>query len=258
MGISTEMFRKIDQLSPELKDVFMTFVDEMDKSVKKEDFDELKELVSELAKAQKRTENSLLELAEAQKRTEEKLEQLTIRVDELAEIQKKTEKKLNELAEAQKKTEEELKLLVKEHKRTREILGGLSDIVGYGIEDQIAPFIFDFSQKEFGVEVQNITRKNLVYPDGAYDEVNIFAEGKKNGEKVYLIGECKTRPGKKDVDKFYSRLLRIRGYLNTTVYPFFVGYVYHPEVENYIQEKYPDLKYLKSIDFFVNYKKRWD
>ncbi len=265
MPISVMTYRKMETLPPEMRDVLLSMLEELDNSVKKEDFNELKLVVAELAEAQKRTEERLdslakkvEELAEAQRCTEERL-------NNLVEAQKRTEerldsltKKVEELAEAQKRTEEELKTLVKEHKRTREILGGLSDIVGYGIEDQIAPFVFDFGKKEYGIDVLNITRKNLVYPDGNYDEVNIYAEGVKNGEKVYLIGECKTRPGKKDIDKFYAKLMRIRGFLNAPVYPFFVGYVYHPEVEQYLNEKYPDLKYLKSIDFFVNYKKRWD
>src|SRR4030066_795337 len=60
--------------------------------VKTSDFNELKEIVRDLAEAQKRTETRLEELAEAQK--------------DLAGAQKKTETKDPELAEAQKKLTE--------------------------------------------------------------------------------------------------------------------------------------------------------
>ncbi|MGB9870162.1 MAG: hypothetical protein ACPLYD_00660, partial [Anaerolineae bacterium] len=44
--------------------------------VRTRDFNELKEIVRELAEAQKRTEQRVEELAEAQKRTEQRVEEL--------------------------------------------------------------------------------------------------------------------------------------------------------------------------------------
>ena len=54
-------------------------------AVRREDFNELRSAIAELAQAQKRTEERVEELAQAQKRTEE-------RVEELAQIQKRFEK----------------------------------------------------------------------------------------------------------------------------------------------------------------------
>ncbi|MFN3740509.1 MAG: hypothetical protein ACK4TF_07555, partial [Thermodesulfovibrionales bacterium] len=194
----------------------------------------------------KRTEQRVEELAEAQKRTEQ-------RVEELAEAQKRTEQRVEELAEAQKRTEEELKKLIKEHERTREIVAGLSDTVGYGLEDKIMPYIPKFAKKEFGIKATVIERKNIIYPDGRYDEVNIYVEGTKDGKKVYMIGECKTRPSIKEIEKFARLLKRVRGYLKAPVYCFIVGYSYSPEVENYLKEKHPEIKMLKSYEFEMKY-----
>jgi hypothetical protein len=88
-------------------------------SVKREDFSELKQIMAELAEAQKRTEARFEELAEAQKRTETRLE-------ELAEAQKRTETRLEELAEAQKRTEARLEELAEAQKRTEVHLGQLA------------------------------------------------------------------------------------------------------------------------------------
>lgn len=56
-------------------------------------------------------------------------------------------------------------------------IAGLSDTVGYGLEDKIMPYISDFALKEFRVEPSLIDRRNIVYPDGRYDEVNIYVDG---------------------------------------------------------------------------------
>ncbi|MCX7793159.1 MAG: hypothetical protein N2257_01950 [Thermodesulfovibrionales bacterium] len=220
----------------------------------------LEQVVAELAEAHKESEKRLTrleqvvaELAEAQKRTEQ-------RVEELAEAQKESEKRLTrleqvvaELAEAQKRTEEELRKLIKEHERTREIVAGLSDTVGYGLEDKIMPYIPDFAKKEYGIEVTLVDRRNLVYPDGRYDELNIYVEGRKNGEKVYMIGECKSRPSKKDIMRFSEVLSRVKRYLNAPVYSFITGYYYSPEVEKYLKEKHPEIRAMKSFEFEMRY-----
>ncbi|MEN3038972.1 MAG: hypothetical protein ABDI07_07475 [Candidatus Kryptonium sp.] len=209
--------------------------------------------VEQLAEAQRRTEERLNELAEAQRRTEERLDQLAIKVEQLAEAQRKTEERLNQLAEAQRRTEERLIWLINEHERTREILAGISDTVGYGLEDKVMFFARKFAKHEYGVEAEIVDRRNVVYPDGRYDEVNIYIEGKKNGEKVYIIGECKSRPSKKEIEKLAKKMERLRNYLNADVYAFVVGYYFSPEVEAYLREEYPNIRAFKSFEFEMKY-----
>jgi hypothetical protein len=230
------------RITPSLKREIIKIVDERIKEahVTREDFTELKNIVKDLAEAQKRTEQRVEELAEAQKRTEERLTQLTIRV--------------NELAEAQKRTEEELRLLIKEHERTREILSGISDTVGHGLEDKIFPYLYDFARKEYGVEVEVVDRRNVLYTDGRFDEVNIYVEGRRDGERVYIVGECKSRPSIKEVDNFWRLIERLREHFKAKVYPFVVGYTYSPSVEEYLRTKYPEIRVLKSFEFELKYK----
>jgi hypothetical protein len=272
--------------------------EDLHNTVTKAEFDELKQIVAELAEAQKRTEGRLdslalrveelaeaqkrteerldslalrvEELAEAQKRTEERLDSLTLRVEELAEAQKRTEERLEELAEAQKKTEERLdsltlrvEELAKAQQKTEESLnrlikrvdnievqlGGLAMAVGYGIEDKLYSHMPNFAKGCFGVEPENIIlRKNIVYPNGKYDEINLYIEGKLNGKDVLVIGECKAQPGKKDIDRFMKLTLRLQDYFDKEIYPFVVGYTFAPDVEKYISEKYPLLKYFKTYE----------
>ena len=187
-----------------------------------------------------RLEHIVGELAEAQKRTE-------ARVGELAEAQKRTEAKVGELAEAQKKTEETVRKLVIDMADVKKQLGGLSMAVGYGIEDKYMPFMKKFALNQYNAVINKVERKNVKYANRAYDEINLHLEGERNGKKIYIIGESKAQPGKKDVDKFDLMLKRLEKHFNAEVKGFMLGYIYAPEVEDYLIEKYP------HIDFFKTY-----
>ncbi len=165
MGMSVALYRKLERVGPDLRDALLTLFEEVERnreeSVTKREFNELKEIVrdlaeaqlktearldgltlkidqlaeaqkcteqrvEELAAAQKRTEERLEELAEAQKKTEERLNSLTVKVEELAEAQKRTEQRVEELAAAQKRTEERLEELAVAQKKTEERLDSLT------------------------------------------------------------------------------------------------------------------------------------
>ena len=105
--------------------------------------------------------------------------------------------------------ENELRKLAKSHHQVQQQVGGLSDVVGYGIEDRLMRFIPDFACLEFGLEVDSVERRNVEYANGKYDEVNILASGHINGEPCFLIAECKAKPGKRDADRFNGMLARL-------------------------------------------------
>ena len=75
-----ELVRMLDKVEPSLRSILLGILEEMERQqrdrVTKNEFNELKEIVHELAEAQKRSEErlsrleqTLIELAEAQKRT---------------------------------------------------------------------------------------------------------------------------------------------------------------------------------------------
>jgi hypothetical protein len=221
--------------SDEQAEVINEIVDIVDQTVKVKDFNELKDIVRDIAIAQK-------ELAEAQKRTEQK-------VEELAEAQKRTEQKVEELAEAQKRTEEELKELIKEHQKTREQIGGLSGTVGYYLEDLSYPSLPIVLKEDIGLEVEGyLERRFIEYPDGGEDEINIFGKGRIDGKQLYIIGEAKSQIGKRDVELFVKVLKRVREYFGKDVLPVMVCYMIHPKVEKYIKEKHPEIFIYKSFE----------
>jgi len=95
-----------------LTEILDAMYTDLQQTVTKADFQELKSASAGLARAHTgienrldRLETALIQLAEAQKRTE-------ARVEELAEAQKRTEARVEELAEAQKRTEDALRELI--------------------------------------------------------------------------------------------------------------------------------------------------
>ncbi|MFN3739605.1 MAG: chordopoxvirus fusion protein [Thermodesulfovibrionales bacterium] len=229
---------------------------ELANTVTKVEFEELRKTVSqlsdnvkELSEAQKRTEQAVAELAEAQKRTEQ-------RVEELAQAQKKTEERLTrleqvveELAEAQKRTEEEIRKLARGLEDTREQLGGLSDTVGYTLENEAFKALPALLKRDYGLIVKGrLKRGYLADKTGRPVEVNIIGEATKNGKKVTIIGEGKARLSKKAVNEFIEKRLKKLEPLFKEVFPVLVTHmISEPDVEEYARDKGIALYY--SYDF---------
>ena len=181
--------------------------------VTKSDFNELKEVVTELA--------------EAQKRTEETVRILVLDVSEL---------------------KSDMKEVKKDIKDVKKQMGGLSMDVGYGIEDKYLFLMEDFAFHQYEIKISGAERKFIHYPDGKTDEVNLYMEGEQKGKRVYLIGEAKAQPGKKDIDQFAARLERLRGYFKAEVKGFMIGYLFHPEVEEHAKANYPGIDLFKTYE----------
>ena len=228
-----DLVRKINKFDPDIREVLFDILNEIESQrlqqeqvVTKVEFNELKEIVKDLAEAQKRTEK---------------------KVEELAEAQKRTEKRIEELAEAQRKTEKIVQGLLKDMDEVKRRLDGLSDTVGYGLEDKIIPFMNDFIEKRYGLEVIVVDRRNIVYEKGKFDELNIFIEAKDGIKDYIIIGECKAKPGKRDIKKFLKVKNRVRKYFNKEVKGFIVGYSFHPEVEEYLKDT-EEIDYYKTFE----------
>jgi hypothetical protein len=201
------MEQTMDGISNEVYKAIVTVVDDRMRDIKvtRQDFDELKGIVRELAEAQKRTEVRVEELAEAQKRTEAGLEALT----------------------------NEVRTLTRSHKELQRQVGGISNTIGYGLEDKAYPILPNLLKRDFGLEVDRLYRRFLIYPDGKDDEVNIYGEGKRDGQKVYVIGEAKAQLGRRDVDRFLRMLKRVQIFLSAELIPLLLTYAVHPKVEQY-------------------------
>ena len=179
--------------------------------VKTSDFNELKEIVRELAEAQKQTGHGL--------------DRLTSTVEELAEAQRRTENEIHEL--------------VLEHKETRRQLGGLARTVGYGLENQAYKGLPRLLERDFGIVVTGRLKRQWMRDNtDAEIEVNIVGEGMRDGKKIAIIGECESHLSKNKTDDFIRRKLeRLEGVFDE-IFPLVVTHMTSSSgVEDYVKEQ---------------------
>lgn len=183
--------------------------------VMRDDFRELKQIVAELAEAQRRTTEEMKKLAEAQVRTEE-------RVDQLAEAQRQTSAAVRELTAG--------------IDRLRKQVGGLSETVGGDIEDIAYIVLHDVLKREFGWQVGVLERKWQTW-DGEPEEVNVFGEATdpaRPGEVIWIVGEAKHNLTAKEVDRFARQVERARRHLVGEIFPVCFCYRARPEVQQQV------------------------
>ncbi|MHA1579260.1 MAG: hypothetical protein ACTSUQ_06500 [Candidatus Freyarchaeota archaeon] len=250
-------------MTPELYELIIKIVDERVREIRvtREDFDKLTATVNKLAEAQHRTEERLEQLAEAQRRTEDRLEQLAEAqhrteerltrlesvVEQLAEAQRRTEERLTrlesvveQLAEAQRRTEDRLEQLAEAQRRTEESLrelavqvGGLSDTVGFGLEDVARVMAPGWFERHLGIAVEEELESRYVRHGEAEVQVNLFGRGRRaDGTEVLIAGEVKSRIYKSDVRSFASVVETVRNaYPGREVLAFMFGYLIHPSAD---------------------------
>ena len=166
------------------------------------DFNELKDLVAQLAKAQ-------VELAEAQQRTE-------LRVEELAEAQQRTERALQRLARQ---------------------VGGLSDRIGGDLEDIAYIVLHDVLEREFGWKVGQLERTWFTW-DGKEVEVDIFGKAfdpAQEDKTIWIVGEAKYNLTLKDVKRFKRVVQLARENLEGELFGVCFCYRARPEVRMAVQ-----------------------
>jgi len=271
MPYSTNVIKLLEEVEPSLRKVLIALLEEIERQREEsvtrrvfmefarhteENFQKVWKSIQELTEAQKKSEERLTrveraveELAEAQKRTEQ-------RVEELAEAQRRTEERLTrveraveELAEAQRRTEEELKTLIHEHAETRRQLGGLSNTVGYTLENEAYRALPGLLKRDHGIKIEGrLKRGYLKDREGRYIEVNIIGDGRLNGKKIKIIGEGKAQLSKNEVNDFIrKKLKRLEGVFKE-IFPVLVTHMTTAhDVEDYALKK--GLRIYYSYDF---------
>src|SRR2546422_11304779 len=209
-------------IDPELRRAVIEIVDERfrELEVRRSDFIGLKEVVERLASAQVGTEGALKELAAAQKETDQSLK-------ELAAAQKETDQSLKELAAAQKETEKALAELAAAQTRTDQQVGRLGDNIGFGLEDIARVVAPGYLLRHHGIKMGEFDRGYL-NANGHPVEIDLYAEGRRNGKKVIILGEVKSRIHPREVKKFAGVIEKLKPHLGTSVFGLMFAYWIHP------------------------------
>jgi hypothetical protein len=214
MGASAEMIRKLEELDPRIRDVFLYFMDEVEEksrliSVGRGDFNELRNVVQRLAESQGRTEQSIKELSQAQKeltqsqdRTAQSVKELSQAQKDLAQSQDRTAQSVKELFQAQKD-------LTQSQGRTEQRVEALAESQKQGFQaltDQIAALGSRwgiYNEGTFRGTIRGLMSKmkDVEVREGYYGDrqVDVII---RNGEHVML--EITSRMHPKDIAKIYS------------------------------------------------------
>jgi len=171
-----------EQSARKLAEVIGAMYEDLLNTVTKKDFNELKDIVKELADIQKRTEVKVGELVEAQRETQKEVGRLDRVMQELAEAQKRTEVKVAELSE-------DIRILTKGLNETRGEVGGLSRSMGYAFENEAYRSLPAVLKEKYGIEV----KERIVRAEIGGGEINIFCKAERAGKEVFVIGEAKLR-----------------------------------------------------------------
>ena len=193
-----------DESARKIASILGTMYEELQNTVTKVEFGELKGVVQELAEAQKRTEKRLEELVEAQKRTEEAVFHLSKRLD-----------------------------------NTKPQLGGLSATVGYTLENESYRYLPALLEREHGLVVEgHLYRDYLTDEKGRDVEINILGRGQKEGQQVLILGESKVQLSRKHVDSFLRTRVRSVSTTGLSVFPLMVCHmVTQKDVRAYAESK---------------------
>jgi len=204
LKIYNELKQTMDPVAAEkITDTVGLIYEELRYSVTKTEFNELRDVVSELA--------------EAQLRTEQRLEQLAIGLSRL-------EKKVEDLVG-------EMRVFKKE-------LGGLAHTVGYRLEDEAMKSLPALVKRDLSIETQgSLIRDYLEIGPRKYVELNIWGRGLQDGKLVEIIGEAKSQLKKRDVDIFLQTIKTVESIIDRPIIPIVVTYQTSPDVRQYVKTK---------------------
>jgi len=180
----------------------------------------------------RRIEQALSELAEAQKRTEETVARLGERMDELALNQRamqsemlEVRRAIRELAEAQRKTEGYLQIVARKQEAVAKQWGGLSFSLDYTLENEAYRHLPSLLERDYGLVVEGRLKRELFEDATGLLEVNIYGTARQNGEHVVVVGESKVQLSRKDVEQFVRRKLPRLQKLFGKVFPVIVTHM---------------------------------
>jgi len=205
MPMTVALHRKLEEVDPQLRGVLFAILEEIEQqreeTVTKREFNELRDIVGELAKAQKQTENKLSRLEVA-------VGQLTASVKDL----------------------------VNEQAKTRTELSGLSTTVGFVLEDRAYKSLPALLKRDFGLEVRgDLVRKYVLDKKAEQIEVNIIGEATRNGDRFVIVGESKAQFSRNKIEEFlHKKLKRLEGVFPSELFPIIVTHmISQPEVEEF-------------------------
>ena len=111
----------------------------------------------------------------------------------------------------------------------------ISDSMGYSFENRIYKTLPGILYDRYGIKVTGrLLRK--YFPIGKKNiQLNIYGHGKRNGEDIVIIGECKVRPSKREIARFKKYADKVAELEGKKPFYLFVAHDFPPEIEEFLR-----------------------
>src|SRR5438876_9065502 len=177
------------------------------------------ERFARLEEAQARTEEQMRQLAAAQVRTEARMEELAAAQARMAAAQERTEARMEVLAAAQERTEARMEVLAAAQERTElavqslaQQVGRLADTIGFTLEELAREVTPAYLAQHYNIHTLQLDR-SFIMVDGQELEFDLYGHGQRNGERVTVVGEVRSRMYGRDVEEAVRRPTRVAAQL---------------------------------------------
>ncbi len=137
----------------------------------------------------------------------------------------------NRLEESMVHLEQAVAVLTQTQTELSKQVGKLSETIGFGLEDIAKVVVPGWLQRHEGIKMMDEFTRRWVYVDGEEIEVNLYGEGIKDGKKLVIIGEAKSRIYRHEVEAFDEWATKLAKAFEEEVYKFMFGYLVHPSAE---------------------------
>ncbi|MBM4466491.1 MAG: hypothetical protein FJ014_13210 [Chloroflexi bacterium] len=130
---------------------------------------------------------------------------------------------------------------VKEIRVTREDFNALKGAVQELAQAQARAMLPGYLECRFGLVLEGMLGEKLncqfFQIDGQEVRINLYGDGKRNGQWVVVLGEAKSRIFRSDVEEFAERLALVEPALKGEVVRVMFGYFIHPSAEVAARER---------------------
>ncbi|MEM1950163.1 MAG: hypothetical protein QXY50_06830 [Candidatus Caldarchaeum sp.] len=137
----------------------------------------------------------------------------------------------NRLEESMARLQDAVALLARTQGELAKQVGALSETIGFGLEDVARVVVPGWLQRHEGIVMAEEFTRKWITVDGEEIEVNLYGEGEKDGRKLVIIGEAKSRIYKREVEAFDAWAEKIAATIGQETYKFMFGYLIHPSAE---------------------------
>ncbi|MEM2719747.1 MAG: hypothetical protein QXU49_03035 [Candidatus Caldarchaeum sp.] len=137
----------------------------------------------------------------------------------------------NRLEESMARLQDAVALLARTQGELAKQVGALSETIGFGLEDVARVVVPGWLQRHEGIVMAEEFTRKWITVDGEEIEVNLYGEGEKDGRKLVIIGEAKSRIYKREVEAFDAWAEKIAATIGQETYKFMFGYLIHPTAE---------------------------